>query len=92
MEKKTLLWLILLSVIALLIFGLSIPALVKIPPSVPQPATPPSRPVHEVVQQPQPPPGQEESKHLKTAISFINIGLIIPLFVIYAGIYRKMRR
>ena len=42
-------------------------------------------------QQPPQPAGQQENKQLKTAISFINIGLILPLFVIYAGIYRKMR-
>jgi tellurite resistance protein TehA-like permease len=42
-------------------------------------------------QQPPQPTGQDEARHLKTAISFINIGLIIPLFVIYAGIYRRMR-
>jgi len=36
----------------------------------------------------QPPTPME---NLKTVISFINIGLIIPLFIIYAGIYRKMR-
>ena len=42
-------------------------------------------------QQQQQPPGQEEAGRLKTVISFINLGLIIPLFLIYAGIYRKMR-
>ena len=33
----------------------------------------------------------EDDIHLKTLVSFINLGLIIPLFIIYAGIYRKIR-
>ena len=33
----------------------------------------------------------DENIYLKTLISFINLGLIIPLFVIYAGIYRKIK-
>ena len=41
--------------------------------------------------QPLPSQGPDENKQIKTLISFINIGLIIPLFVIYAGIYRRMR-
>ena len=52
---------------------------------------PPQQPGAGQAQQPLQSAGVEESRHLKTAISFINIGLIIPLFVIYTGIYRKMR-
>jgi tellurite resistance protein TehA-like permease len=89
MERKTVLWMILLSVIVLLVVGLSIPAMVKIPRSIPQPGSPPPDTAHQV--QPQPPPGQDAARQLKTVVSFINIGLIIPLFIIYAGIYREMR-
>jgi tellurite resistance protein TehA-like permease len=42
-------------------------------------------------QQAPPQAGREEAKQLKTAISFINLALILPLFAIYAGIYRKMK-
>jgi tellurite resistance protein TehA-like permease len=90
MEKKDIVMVMLISVIVLVLVSLIIPILIRGPqsgtgqnPAQPQNANP--------GQQSPPPQGQEESKHLKTAISFINIGLILPLFVIYAGIYRKMR-
>jgi tellurite resistance protein TehA-like permease len=89
MEKKDFVWIILVSVIAVVIASFAIPVIVKMPhlgtgqnPAQPQEAQNARQP---------PPPGQEESKQLKTAISFINIGLLIPLFIIYAGIYRKMK-
>jgi tellurite resistance protein TehA-like permease len=90
MEKKDLVWIILISVIAVVISSFTIPILVKMQhPGIGQnPAQPQEA---QQVQKHPPPPGQEESKQLKTAISFINIGLLIPLFLIYAGIYRKMR-
>lgn len=87
MEKKTILWMILISVIILLTISFSIPVLLKASPA----GTPPKSPQLPQVQQPLPPSGQEESKDFKTAISFINIGLIISLFAIYAGIYRRIR-
>ena len=94
MERKYLVWLILISVIIAVILSFSIPILVKVqhPGTVqnrdlPQPEQQSGQPYR----QPPPPPGQEEYKHLKTLISFINIGLIIPLFIIYAGLYRRMR-
>jgi tellurite resistance protein TehA-like permease len=90
MEKNDLFVIVLISVIAIVLAGLIIPIMVKTPqpgagqnPAGPTQANPDQRPP--------PPPGQEESKQLKIAVSFINIGLIIPLFVIYAGIYRKIR-
>jgi tellurite resistance protein TehA-like permease len=90
MEKKDLVWIILISVIAVVIASFSIPVLVKMPHLGTG-----QNPVQPIDAQndrhPPPPPGQEESKQLKTAISFINIGLLIPLFIIYAGIYRKMK-
>ena len=90
MDKKDIVVIILISVIILVIASLTVPVILKMPqsgtgknPAQPQNVQP--------GQQPQQPAGQAENKQLKTAISFINIGLIIPLFVIYAGIYRKMR-
>ena len=93
MEKNNLVWIILISVILLVLVSFSVPVLFQQPhagqaqnPPGQQPGTGPGQ---------QPPqqqlPGQEQSRQLKTAISFINIGLIIPLFIIYAGIYRKLR-
>jgi tellurite resistance protein TehA-like permease len=90
MEKEDFTWIILISVIAAVIASFAIPVLIKTPYL--GPGQNPVQP-HEAPQGQQPPPlpGQEESKQLKTAISFINLGLLIPLFIIYAGIYRKMR-
>jgi len=90
MEKKDIVVLILISVIALVLASMTVPVFIKIQ----QPGTGPNPVQQQPVQpgqQPPQPAGQQESKQLKTAISFINIGLILPLFVIYAGIYRKMR-
>jgi tellurite resistance protein TehA-like permease len=90
MDKKDIVVIILISVIALVLASLTIPVILKMPhtgtgqgPAQQQDAQP--------GQQSPPPAGQGESQNLKTAISFINIGLILPLFAIYAGIYRKMR-
>lgn len=90
MDKKDLVVIILISVIVLVIASFTVPVMLKMeqPETGKNPAQPPNAPSG---QQPQKPAGQAESKQLKTAISFINIGLILPLFVIYAGIYRKMR-
>jgi len=61
-------------------------------PTQPGPGQNPAQPQgSNQAQQPQQTTGQDESKQLKTVISFINIGLIIPLFIIYAGIYRRIR-
>jgi tellurite resistance protein TehA-like permease len=91
MEKKNLVVLILISVIVLVLASFLIPMVIKTPQPGPvqntvqnQIPTSPQQP--RPVQQPPTP-----MENLKTVISFINIGLIIPLFVIYAGIYRKMR-
>jgi hypothetical protein len=97
MEKKDLIWIILISVILLILVSLAIPVFIQNPhlgqtggqnpPGQQQlPGSSQAR-----SEQPLQPQGLEQSKNLKTAISFINIGLIIPLFVIYAGIYRRMR-
>jgi tellurite resistance protein TehA-like permease len=89
MEKKDLVWIILVSVIAVVIASFAIPVIVKMPHL--GTGQNPAQPLGAQNAQQPPPPGQEESKQLKTAISFINIGLLIPLFMIYAGIYRKMK-
>jgi tellurite resistance protein TehA-like permease len=94
MERKTIVLITLISVIVVVIASFIIPLVVKIPQ--PGPGQNPVRPlqadnIQQATRQPSQPPGQEENQNLKTGISFINIGLIIPLFVIYAGIYRRMR-
>ena len=95
MDKKNLVVIILISVIVVVLASLLIPIMIKTPqpeprqnpglnpvqnqnPTQPQQARP--------IQQPPTP-----MENLKTVISFINIGLIIPLFIIYAGIYRRIR-
>lgn len=84
MENKNLLFIILVSVIIIVIASMTVPYLTKIQQPADQQFI---QKGGQLVQ----PAGREEAKQLKTAISFINIGLIIPLFVIYAGIYRKMK-
>ena len=88
MEKKDLVWIILISVILVVIASFAIPLVVKGPHPGQDPA--PARGGQQGQQPPQP-AGQGEAKQLKTVISFINLGLIIPLFLIYAGIYRRVR-
>jgi hypothetical protein len=90
MEKKDIVVIILISVIVLVLASLTVPVILKMP----QLGTKKTTAQPQNIQPGQQPPqlsGQEESKQLKTAISFINLGLIIPLFFIYTGIYRKMR-
>jgi len=95
MEKKNLVVLILISVIAVVLASLIIPIVIKGPQTgqgqIPQqnqnPAPPSQQPLQQRPVQQLPTP----MENLKTVISFINIGLIIPLFIIYAGIYRKLR-
>jgi tellurite resistance protein TehA-like permease len=98
MERKDVVWIILISVIFLILASLAIPIFINATPAGPAEQNAP--PLQQ--QQPQQPgsgqpaqwgqpQGADASKHLKTAVSFINIGLIIPLFVIYAGIYRRMK-
>ena len=97
MEKNNLVWIILISVIALILVSLAIPLFVQSPPSGQSDGqNPPGQRQlpgsgKALSGPPLQPQGSEQSKSLKTAISFINIGLIIPLFVIYAGIYRRMK-
>jgi tellurite resistance protein TehA-like permease len=93
MEKNNLIWIILISVILLVLIGVTVPTFYQQPHAGQAQNSPGQQPGAGPGQQPpqQQLPGQEQSKQLKTAISFINIGLIIPLFVIYAGIYRKLR-
>jgi hypothetical protein len=87
MEKNDLIFIVLISVIAIIITSFIVPLWVKAPQSEPGKIPDESQPP----QTPRPPHPQQPSVQLKTAISFINIGLIIPLFVIYAGIYRRMK-
>jgi len=95
MERKDIVVLILVSVIALVLASMAVPVFIKTQPGNGQaPAQPPAAgqvQAGQPGQQPPQPAGQAESKQLKTAVSIINIGLIIPLFIIYAGLYRKMR-
>lgn len=95
MERKSIVWIILISVIIVLIASFAIPIWVPAPqPAGEQNAPPPQR--EDQVQKPRqmqlpaPSAGTEKNKQLKTVVSFINIGLIIPLFIVYAGIYRRM--
>ncbi|HVP95522.1 hypothetical protein [Methanoregula sp.] len=93
MEKKNLIWIILITVILLVIISFAVPALMPAGQAGTgqalrqQPAG--GNPAGQG-QQAQP-AGQEEAKQLKTVISFINLGLLIPLFIIYAGIYRDLK-
>jgi tellurite resistance protein TehA-like permease len=89
MEKKDIVVIILISVIALVLASLTIPVVIKMeqPGAGQNPAQKNTQPG----QQSPPPAGQGEAQQLKTAISFINIGLILPLIAIYAGLYRRMR-
>lgn len=90
MERKDLVWLILISVIFVVIVSFVIPILTNVPDAGPRQN--PAQPRQQFPsQEPPPPQGQQERIQLKILISFINIGLIIPLFVIYAGLYRKLR-
>jgi tellurite resistance protein TehA-like permease len=93
MEKKDIVMIILISVIVLVLASLTIPVILKLPqtgtvktPAQPQDVKPGQQPM-QLLQ----PSGQEESKQLKTVISFINIGLILPLLFTYTGIYWRMR-
>ncbi len=95
MDKKNLVVIILISVIVVVLASLLIPIMIK----TPQPEPGPNQVVNPVKNQNPAQPQQARPvqqpptpmENLKTVISFINIGLIIPLFVIYAGIFRKMR-
>lgn len=89
MEKKDHIWIILISVIVIVITSFTIPFMVKVPQPGPGQNLSPQGVQSD--QHSSLPPSQGDSIQLKTAISFINIGLIIPLFVIYAGIYRNLR-
>ena len=94
MERKKIVLIILISVIVVVIASSIIPLVVKI--REPGPGENPVRPpqadnIKQPARHPSQPQGPDENENLKTLISFINIGLIIPLFVIYAGIYRRMR-
>jgi tellurite resistance protein TehA-like permease len=93
MEKKDIVMIILISVIVLVLASLTLPVIFKMSQTGAgnNPAQSPDMQPGQQPPQPRQPSESEESKQLKTAISFINIGLMIPLFVIYAGIYRRMR-
>lgn len=89
MERKNIFWLILVSVIITVLISFIIPILFSGPHNGPEQS--PEQLRHAPMDQ-QPPlePVHHEIIHLKTLISFINIGLIIPLLFIYVGIYRKI--
>jgi tellurite resistance protein TehA-like permease len=89
MDKKDIVVIILISVIVLVLASMTVPIFIKMQQSAGQ--NPDQPQIVQPGQQPQQPAGQAESKQLKTVISFINIGLILPLLFIYAGIYRRMR-
>jgi len=90
MENRNLIWLILISVIFLVLVCFTVPVILQVQHAeTGQGSTQQQQPASQG--QPPQPAGREETKQLKTVISIINLGLIIPLFIIYAGIYRKMR-
>jgi hypothetical protein len=92
MEKKDIVMIILISVIVLVLASLTIPVILKLPQ--PETGKIPAQPLDITGKQSMQSlqtSGQEESKQLKTVISFINIGLILPLLFIYVGIYWRMR-
>lgn len=92
MEKKNIVVLILISVIVVVLASLIVPVIVKTPQ--PGPVQNPVQNQNQLPPQQVRPPVQQPPnpmENLKTVISFINIGLIIPLFVIYASIYKKLR-
>ncbi len=94
MDKKKIILIILISVIVVVIASFVIPLVVKVPrlELEQNPVWPPQvDTIPQPPRQPSQPPGPDETENLKTVISFINIGLIIPLFIIYTGIYRRMR-
>jgi len=94
MDRKKIVLIILISVIVVVIASFIIPLVVKVPrpESEQNPVRPPQADnVQQLPRSPSQPMGPDENKDLKTVISFINIGLIVPLFAIYAGIYRRMR-
>ena len=86
---------ILVFVIFVVIGAFALPLWLKAPPAgaergnaVPESPRPGIPPVG--APGPQAPGEQGASYPLKTVISFINIGLVIPLFVIYVGLYRRI--
>jgi tellurite resistance protein TehA-like permease len=97
-DKKDIVWIILVAVITAVVVSFMVPLWVK----GPDPGNGEGPPPREDMAGMPPPPGQqgpsafpspgnEPSRYLKTAVSFINIGLIVPLFMIYAGIYLRLR-
>lgn len=86
MEKNNIILIVIISVIAILLAGYTIPTIIEMPPGQ-----------HSGDGEgPTPPAGlqpavKEGNVSLKTLVSFINLGLVLPLFVIYAGIYRQIR-
>ena len=92
MENKNLAWIVLVTVIVFVLAAMAVPVLQKSQQGgVQAPPLQPAGGQQQPNQQPQKTAGQEEAKQLKTAVSIINLALIIPLFIIYAGIYRKMK-
>jgi tellurite resistance protein TehA-like permease len=91
MENRDLIWIVLVSVIIFVLAAMTVPVLMKMQQGAETiPIQPPAGGQGQQPQSQQP-AGREEAKQLKTAISIINLGLIIPLFIIYAGIYRRMK-
>ena len=82
MKKNTGILVIIVSVIAILSAGYTIPALMGVPDELPGEEHPSS---------PRQATGDDGYRYLKTLVSFVNIGLFVPLFVIYAGMYRGMK-
>jgi len=91
MENRDLVWIVLVSVIVFVLAAMAVPVIQKsqqAPAPVPAQGPAGDRPME---QQPQQPAAREEAKQLKTAVSIINLALILPLLAIYAGIYRRMK-
>jgi len=80
MKNNNLIIIIIISAIIVLIAGFTIPAITELP--------------HYEADDNKgnmQPPINEENILIKTLISFINLGLMIPLFIIYTGIYRRIK-
>ena len=91
MKKNNVILIIIISVIAILIAGYTTPAIIGMPLQGTEVMSPPSPPGEQEKPQSLQPPIEKENIYLKTLVSFINLGLILPLFVIYAGIYREIK-
>lgn len=91
MKKHTSILVIIISVIAFLSVGYTIPALMGVPDEPPGGPSLPMAAGEEHPSSPRQTTGDDGYRYLKTLVSFVNIGLFVPLFIIYAGMYREVK-